>query len=63
MHRFTIPVLRALTSVLNSAARWAGEHQRAILEIWLMIAAAAVVATGSALVYIVYLIRQIDRLI
>jgi hypothetical protein len=59
MYRFTIPVLRLLTAVLNGLTRFAHNHPRIIIEIFLMLAAAIVVSVITALFYIVWLIHGI----
>jgi hypothetical protein len=63
MHRIAIPVLKALTSVLNSAARWASSHPRAIVELATMIAAGIVVSAAVAIIYIIYIIHLISQLV
>jgi hypothetical protein len=52
--RIPIPILRALTSVMNGAARWAGSHPNAVIQIFIMLSAGAFVLTGSAAVYLIW---------
>jgi hypothetical protein len=56
MSALRIAILRALTSILNSAASWAGSNPDSVVQLFLMIAAAGVVAVAVAMFYIIHLL-------
>jgi hypothetical protein len=58
-----IAILRFLTSVFNCAARWAHNHQRAIVSIATVLAAGVVASFVAALVYLFYLIHLLSQLV